>query len=595
MLDQEEVASVTQDVKPTFVGSQEEIELAGRVFDLMLLQGRFFGSDHPIKQSLQQLSAFFHEQGLHADQAQVETMLDAVLTKNPRTFYREESNGTVYFTTTKKGSYVPSVRVRTTAMPTITDRHMGYVTRSGGAVTAPPRVSKKPEFVRRDSVIGGDMAGLAELLKQQAVVPLLKEAPAIKEPPKVKPAPAVAAAPAPAPAPAPVKRVPQVETPQGVLINMSKSPADILAKHHEFFANLLRDRISLDERFVSFGDEWMLAEKRTALARGEIRQVRDFIEASGGPETTESLCTNLFNRDPLADPAFAFSLNYHLASEKKAFEFVGTANQDLWWIAGTASPRILRAPLKQAEVGQDLKYLEDEAPVAKLPGNKWVHTLTFYEWENGILPYSPEAKLLLPPPLVKDQKVAELRFEAPQFETSAYVELHYPTGNRGGWIEGLGEILAVFVSGAQLTVARNPDKPDTYSVTFEAKPVEETAVLLYDSKRQRFVFQPLPLSYKTDDAYLLERQRFGGLKDARRLDEANRRKGDAVIIFAFEKIGAKATREEKTVYRAKLDDLLPIINIEKPFSAASLLRFFTTHPHYQKDETEDGYWFYIPD
>ena len=85
------------------------------------------------------------------------------------------------------------------------------------------------------------------------------------------------------------------------------------------------------------------------------------------------------------------------------------------------------------------------------------------------------------------------------------------------------------------------------------------------------------------------------MKDARRLDEANRRKGDAVIIFAFEKVGAKTTRDEKTVYRARLEDLLPIINIEKPFSTASLLRFFTTHPHYQKDETEEGYWVYIPD
>ena len=162
--------------------------------------------------------------------------------------------------------------------------------------------------------------------------------------------------------------------------------------------------------------------------------------------------------DPETDPAFRFSLNYQLAAEKKVFEFVGTGNQNLWWIAGSSSPRIVRSPLKPAEIGQDLKYLEDEPPAAKLPGNKWVHTLTFYEWENGVLPYSPEAKLLLPAAMLKEQKVAQLRFEAPQFETSAYVELHYPTGNRGGWIEGLGEILAVFVSGAKLTIARNPEK-----------------------------------------------------------------------------------------------------------------------------------------
>ena len=56
------------------------------------------------------------------------------------------------------------------------------------------------------------------------------------------------------------------------IIPFYKSPADILAKHREFFTNLVRERISADERFLSFGDQWMLAEKRTVLARGELRE-----------------------------------------------------------------------------------------------------------------------------------------------------------------------------------------------------------------------------------------------------------------------------------------------------------------------------------
>ncbi len=581
---------MTQDGKPTFVGSQEDIDLAGSVFDLMLLQGRSFSSDHPIRQSLQQLGAFLVERGLHTDSSDVEQVLDAVLKKNSQVFYREELEGVVYYTTTRKGSHTPSVRIRSTALPTITDRHMG---RSGpvGSNPLPPQrvVTRKPEFVRRDSVLTSE---LQSLIKTSAAALQAKNVPVFKE--TARHGPAALTPPSPPP-PAPVKRVPQVETLQGLLINMSKSPADIAAKNRDFFTTLIRERLVGDGRFVSFGNQWTLAEKITTLAKGELRQVREYIESSGGPETDESLCSNVFRRDIEKDPAFCFSLNYQLAAEKKVFEFVGTANQNLWWLAGTSSSRIVRAPLKPAEVGQDLKYLEDEPVVTKLPNHKWVHTLTFYEWENGVLPYSPEAKILLPAALLKEQKIAQLRVEAPQFETSAYVELHYPTGNRGGWIEGLGEILAVFVSGAKLTIARNPEKADTFSVTFESKPVQETNVLLYDGKRQRFMFQPLPLSYQIDASYLLDRQRYVSLKDVRRLEEASRRKGDAVIIFAFEKVGAKTTREEKTVYRARLEELLPIINIEKPFSNASLLRFFTTHPHYQKDETEEGYWVHIPD
>jgi hypothetical protein len=575
---------VIQEVKPAFVGSQQEIELAQRVFDLMLLQGRSFGGDAPIRLSLRQLSSYFVEQGLYTQIEEADSLLDEALKRNSRVFYREERDGAVYYTTSKKGSYTPPVRIRSGHLPTITDRHIA----APMAPSAAPlrTAARKPDFIKRDQVGGTD---LAQLLKTAHATPIFKEPipVAVKEQRQPKAAPP--------PPPPPVKRVPQIETAQGVMINLSKSPADILAKHRDFFNNLVRDRLATDERFVSFGDKWMLAEQLTTLAKGELRQVREFIEASGGPEADESLVANVFNKAPDQQPAFLFSLNYQLMAEKKVFEFLGSANQNLWWIAGASSPHVLRAPLKPAEIGQDLKYLEDEPPVTKLAGNRWLHTLTFYEWENGILPYSPEAKVLFPAPLFKEQKTAQLRFEAPQFEISAFVELHYPTGNRGGWIEGLSEILAVFVSGAKLVIEHVHGKPDTFSITFESNPVQERTVLLFDTKRQRFVFQPLPLNYQVDESFLLERQRFGGMKDVRRLEEANRRKGDAVIIFAFEKVGAKSTREEKTIYRARLEDLLPVINIEKLFSKTSLLRFFTTHPHYQKDETEEGYWLYIPD
>lgn len=575
---------MAQDGKPTFVGSQQEVELAERVFDLMLMQGRFYSADAPIRQSLEQLTQFFYEQGLHADRQQLMALLDTALTRNSQVFYRDEQDGAVYFTTTKKGSYTPHVQARPTRMPQITGRHI-----AGAAAPRPPAApTKKPEFIRRETVISPQVA--SSLSSAQAALPPIQETPVIT----IKDMPARVAVAAP-PTPAKPKPAPQIVTPQGATINMSKSPAEIFAKHGDFFSELVRERLLADGRFVSFGDQWLLAEQLPTITKGELRQVREFIETSGGPETDETLCINIFNKSPDADPIFRFALNYHLAAEKRVFEFVGTARQNLWWITGTASPRILRAPLKPAEIGQDLKYLEDEPPVTRLPNNRWVHVLTFYEWENGILPYSNEAKLLLPPPYLKEQKVAELRFEAPQFETSAYVELHYPAGNRGGWIEGLAEILAVFVSGAKLIIARVPDKPDTFSITYEPTPVEERTVLLYDARRQRFVFQPLPLNYQVDEAFLLERGRYGGLKDVRRLDESSRRKGDAVIIFAFEKVGTKVTREDKTVYRARLEDLLPIINIEKPFSKTSLLRFFSTHPHYQKDETEEGYYIYIPD
>lgn len=569
---------MAQEAKPSFVGSKKEIELAQRVFDVMLLQGRFFGSDSPIRQSLKQLSDYFVAQGVHKDADELGKQLDAALQKNAQVFFREEDNGDIVYTTTKKGAYRPLVRSRAGSLPVVTNRHMASAAPRSVSVTGPPR----PTIIKHGSQMPTAILEAFKELVPPAPVAEAPERPAPAKPPRTR-----AATQPPAAKPKP-KPVPQVVTPAGVTINLAKSPADIIAKHGDYFSGLLRDRLAGDPRFISFGDQWMLIEQMTSIAKGELRQVREALEANGGPATDEALCTRVFNKDAQADPGFRFSLNHQLLNEKKVFEFVGSAQQNLWWLAGASSPRILRASLKPAEIGSDLKYLEDEAPSSAVAGGKWVHTLTFYEWENGILPYSSEAKFVLPPPFLKDQRLAELSFEAPQFGLSVHAELHYPTGNRGGWVEGLAEILVVFLSGVELTIARSADKVNTFTITYEAKPAQETTVLLHDAKRQRFVFQSLPLMYQTNSTYLLERSRFGGLKDVRRLDEASRRKIDTVVTYAFEKVGVKGTRDEKSTYRARIEDVLPIINIEKPYSKAALLRYFDTHPQYSPDPNEAG-------
>jgi len=97
-----------------------------------------------------------------------------------------------------------------------------------------------------------------------------------------------------------------------------------------------------------------------------------------------------------------------------------------------------------------------------------------------------------------------------------------------------------------------------------------------------------------DGAQILEKTRFKGPNNARRLDENRRRKSPAVLAYAFARVGQKSSEGEKTIYRASLDDLLPVANIEKPFSKASLVKFMSTSPLYRKDESAEGYYFYTP-
>jgi len=577
---------VTTQPKPTFTGTTEEQKIAEEIFDLMILQGRSYAMDAPIRQSLSSLVAYYVDRRLRRSPEDVQRLIERALERNSHVFYREERDGQVVYVTTKRGSYTP-VRRSTGVphLPVVTTRHM-----QAGPPAATP-TGPRPTLLKRETlpIVDGrsprrEPSYGADYIREQIVV-RRPEPSAPGQQPGVSPV---------APPPPSTTRRPELVTPQGIVIDMSQHPIQILEIHRDFFANALRERLSADPRIASFGDEWFLEERLTLFTKGELRRIREFIESVGGPEDDASIISELFGKSPSdADYlAFRFSLNYQLSKEKKDFEFVGTARHRLWWLAGTPSPRISRGPLKPGEIGQDLKYLEDEPALPSAHTDRWEHVLTYYEIENGILPYEPAAKGLLPAPFLKDQRIVQLQFRVPQVGAMVYAELHYPTGNRGGWIDGLGDLLAAFVPGARLTITRTDD--DTiFNISYTPTEPRQINTLAYDTKRQRFIFEPVEINYAVDENSLLEKERFKGLNNARRLDENSRRKGDPVIMYAFEKVGTKTTEGAKTIYRASIADLLPIINIEKPFSVTSLVRFFVTHPHYKADSTHEGVYLYV--
>jgi hypothetical protein len=197
--------------------------------------------------------------------------------------------------------------------------------------------------------------------------------------------------------------------------------------------------------------------------------------------------------------------------------------------------------------------------------------------------------------VLKDQRVAQLEFHAPQLNLSVTAELHYPSGNRGGWVEGLEEILDNFIPGARIIV-EGTERDNLYLITYRKAEPREVDTVRYDEKKKgRFGFSTVTVDYQVDESMLVTKSRFKNLANALRLDENARRKGDQVIGFAFTKVGTKLSEAAKTTYRANIADLMPVVNLEKPFSRASLMRFMTTHPHYQKDATEEGYYLYMPE
>lgn len=599
--------------QPNFIGTADEQKVASAMFGLMLMQSRAFAADVPIRQSLRNFANFFVEQNLRTSQAEAAAVVEAAAKANGQVFFRHVADDEVWYYTCRKGvavkppsaaptRYVPPVSIPSTPQAPVAHKREGgpvVITRTSVAPvgTAAGQVRTGPALpgfeeagilrtIPRSALLKPDQETL-EAAEEQLAISLPEEEPILVT--DVVPAPVKAA---------PPMIRPQMTTSEGTVIYMDATPEDILDAHGPLLQSLLSDALGADGRFVSFGQEWLLADMVTSYTKADLRRAHDAVEDAADVLLDTTLLTDLYGKNPDDDDfeRTRFSLNYALAREKRVFEFRGTSQERYWGLVGMASPRPSRTVLRSSEIGQDFKFLEDEAPRTDEGAGRWIHALTFYEIENGLLPYSATAKIIFPKPMLKEQRVAQLEFHAPQLNLTVTAELHYPTGNRGGWVEGLEEILDNFVPGARVVV-EGSDRDNLFLLTYRKSEPVELETVRYDDKKRRFGFATITVEYQVEEPMLVTRNRFKNLANALRLEENARRKGDQVIAFAFIKVGAKLASEEKPVYRANVNELLPLVNLEKPFSRASLVRFMTTHPHYQKDESsvEEGTYLYKPE
>jgi len=540
---------------PVFNGNDDEQRIARQIFDLLMLQGRCYALDAPIRQSLRDLIDYFVRRGFSTDREIIARLIESAMAKNSSIFWREEKEGNVYYITSRQGRYVPRQEPVASRMPM---RPLSPV--------APPPTPVAPPPVVRPTIVKRELRPVPEVKTPRREIRQIR--------------------------PTTVKRPPHVTTPTGAVINMTRPVADIFREHRDFFRGLLLERLQDDPRFVNFGDSWTLAEVLPPFSKGELRQVRDYLAGGNGPSLDTAILTELFEKKP--DDAdyhlVRFSLNYHLNREKKEFDFQGTASERLWNVSGAPAVAAVRPALRASEIAQDLRYLEDE-PEQAVDEVGWIHTLTFFEVENGILPYTPAARQLLPPPFLKDQRSVRLQFRIAQLNRTLTAELFYPGGNRGGWIAGLEPLIAGFIPGARLIINRT-ESENVFVISYPVTEPRTYNIITYDEKRQRFAAETVVIEYEVDETAILDRNRFRALVGARRLEENNRRRSEMVVNFAFEKAGVKLSDGEEATFRASISQLLPVINIEKPFSVASLKRFFVTHPRYIPDETAEDTYLY---
>ncbi len=443
---------------------------------------------------------------------------------------------------------------------------------------------------------------------EQPVVEKPEPVPPATKPVEVsKPAPVPASAPASAPASLMPKNIGPVEVeiaaPQGVLtVDINRSIEEILQDEAVAFAleGMLSAAVEKDSRLFRFGSDFFPEDAVERFSKGDFRRIREYLEEeeTGGVASDRDIVADVLGRrfDQPDYERGRFSLDYRLLKEKKEFDFVGIDSDRLWIIANS-SPAASPAR-KAAEIGQDYRYLEDTDVQEKAEEQGEVkygpldYSLTYYEYENGVLPYDRRFKGVFPGPVFEDQRASLIRFEIPQLYGALIGELRYPTGNRGGFIMGLNELFTEhMVPGAKFQIVPTDRGEDIFEIRFNQIKEREDNLLQLDERRGRYLFRPVSYTVETDPAMLLSEERLGKLHNHKKLDEADRKKPEVIVANAFEAVGEDSDGK----LWAPLEDIYPIVNVERPISRSWLKLLLTdTYPFFYPDETTEGAYFYDP-
>jgi hypothetical protein len=525
---------VEQHVKPAlqFSGSKREQALAEKIMGLILARGMFMSANAPIRLSLGSLAEFLDSHGEKDSRARI----DAVIEANPTVFAIEEMEGEPYLVTTRDGRAPQVARAET--------RHT-FASRFHTPLPKPEAAAPRPRL-RQETALVDILAGMDELQVDEQ--PVKSEAqPAVVEE-RTEEAPAAVA---------------RTITTQAI------KPTEVTEVDDVNLAVALRERLGADPRVANFGEQWLMEDRVPRFSRGDLRRLRDYMQEKEQPLTDDDLTQDVLGVRP-GTPDFElvrFGVNYRLSNEHREFEFVGTANQRFWSTSGL--PQIGTTRRKPTEIGTDYRFLLDEEPAGPVYRSRESvdHTLSFFEYIHGLLPYDADMQALLPGPMTSSQKSAVLTFECPQSFTTYLVELRYPTPNRGGFILGLDDFYSEnLIPGAIISIQRT-ENDGHYRVEYLSESARSDQLLELDERRAtRYVFRPTTYACGVEDTQVLSEARFGGMANEKPLDEKVRRRPEAVVAATFERIGL----ERDGNYSVDFETLLAAVNIERPMSETLL-------------------------
>lgn len=570
-----------------FTGSAKDKKLAGRIFDLVRIHSRFMGENAPVRISLSSIAEFLAE---HSEPATLQEIRAAVVA-SPGVYAIEEIDDEPVLLTSREGR-VPTL-TPAPSQHTFAERFLTPLPkpeRPAQPVRERPRVY--PAWASLPSILEGveddeDLDLIADELDEVETAAvadaLVTDVPDVADLADTEEVIAAIAVPEPVTVPARTITLPVA------------SPTDVTGVDDLELAAGIRNRLQADTRVANFGEQWMMEERVPRLSRGDLRRLKDYLQEREQPLTDDELTQVVLNVRP-GTPDFElmrFATNFRLSREHREFEFAGTSNQRFWTTSGL--PAIGTSRRKPNELGTDYRYLLDETPAEPQYRSLTTldHTLTFYEYVHGLLPYDAGMHALLPAPLLPNQRSAVLTFECPQSFTTYLVELRYPTPNRGGYILGLDDFYTDhLVPGAIISISAT-ENDGHYRVEYIAEADENARLLELDERRSpRYVFRPTSFSCGVERTMLLTEERFGRFNGEKPVDEKVRRRPESVVAVVFERVGD----DSEGNFSADFATLLAGVNVERPMSATllrSVLDNDDTGAFSRDPEKEDAYT-YVP-
>lgn len=525
---------------PEFLGDVKEQDLARKTFLLLRASASFFSLYAPIRLPLDTLADYLAQEQPSVTASEWRERLRQALERNSHVFRLETDEAGVVFVVTTRGGTAPSPEASTDTAHQLPRRFL-----------EPP-----PE-----------------------AVPLAPR----------QPRPSTVSPPSEAPIPSEVE-----VTAEEQVIPAAETISDISVLPDEALAAAIRNTLSSANEVVGFGDLWAVAEILPRLSRGDVRRIREYIVERGEPLADTELLEVILNVTWTTPefPLYQLALNSRLAQEED-FEFVGVPGAFLW-ITRDISP-IPTPKRRLADIGQDYRYLLEETTEV-VPASETIidHVLTFYEHLHGVLPYDATLAAVLPVRVLPTQTRAILRFQSVQTHESFWVELRFPTANRGGFLYGFATFFATnLVPGALITVERG-DSPNTFLLDYLPTSRQERRLLVLDEKTRKYVFRPTTYFCAVQESTLLTEQRFSRLAGQEPLDERARRLYERVLEITFERIGENIGTSEEPRYMATLEDLVAAVNVERPLSADRIQRILTSgeYPQFSADpDVVDLYYF----